>query len=245
LLNRDQLIHWTCSRRPDAAIREIGELLRAFVKADPTDSTSAQALADHLRLKGDFENASKLISKVLENHSDNTTLVSCQILNAEIAWDRGDLIITEKILGEMKFDVKYDPTLQSRFYRISSLIQISRKNYQRAESDLILALKNKPLDREINQLMVQVQRFQKRPELARKYESQLNQIDRLEDLAQKSTASLYRDDKLWLEKIADIAAQSGRDQVAMAWLRQILIKDPINSEIQKKIYQLGQRLKEK
>jgi hypothetical protein len=92
--------------------------------------------------------------------------------------------------------------------------------------------------------MVQVQRFQKQPELARKYESQLNQIDRLEDLAQKSTASLYRDDKLWLEKIADIAAQSGRDQVAMAWLRQILIKDPLNSEIQKKIYQLGQRLKE-
>jgi hypothetical protein len=144
----------------------------------------------------------------------------------------------------MKFDVKYDPTLQSRFYRISSLTQISRKNYQRAESDLILALKNKPLDREINQLMVQVQRFQKQSELARKYESQLNQIDRLEDLAQKSTASLYRDDKLWLEKIAEIAAQSGRDQVAMAWLRQILIKDPLNSEIQKKIYQLGQRLKE-
>lgn len=243
-LNRDQLIHWTCNRRPDAAIREIGELLEAFVKADPIDSISTQALADHLRLKGDFENASKLISKVLENHSDNATLVSCQILSAEIAWDRGDLIITEKTLGEMKFDVKYDPTLQSRFYRISSLTQISRKNYQRAESDLILALKNKPLDREINQLMVQVQRFQKQPELARKYESQLNQIDRLEDLAQKSTASLYRDDKLWLEKIADIAAQSGRDQVAMAWLRQILIKDPLNSEIQKKIYQLGQRLKE-
>jgi len=243
-LNRVQLIHWTCSRRPDAAIREIGELLRTFVKADPTGSTSALALADHLRLKGDFENASKLSAKVLENHSDNATLLSCQILNAEIAWDRGDLNITEKILGEMKFDVKYDPTLQSRYYRISSLIQISRKNYQRAESDLILALKNKPLDREINQLMVQVQRFQKQPELARKYESQLNQIDRLEDLAQKSTASLYRDDKLWLEKIADIAAQSGRDQVAMAWLRQILIKDPINSEIQKKIYQLGQRLKE-
>jgi tetratricopeptide (TPR) repeat protein len=238
------LIHWTCNRRPDAAIREIGELLEAFVKADPIDSISTQALADHLRLKGDFENASKLISKVLENHSDNATLVSCQILSAEIAWDRGDLIITEKTLGEMKFDVKYDPTLQSRFYRISSLTQISRKNYQRAESDLILALKNKPLDREINQLMVQVQRFQKQSELARKYESQLNQIDRLEDLAQKSTASLYRDDKLWLEKIAEIAAQSGRDQVAMAWLRQILIKDPLNSEIQKKIYQLGQRLKE-
>lgn len=243
-LNRDQLIHWTCRRRPDAAIREIGELLEAFVKADPIDSISAQALADHLRLKGDFENASNLISKVLENHSDNATLVSCQILSAEIAWDRGDLIITEKTLGEMKFDVKYDPTLQSRFYRISSLTQISRKNYQRAESDLILALKNKPLDREINQLMVQVQRFQKQPELARKYESQLNQIDKLEELAQKSTASLYRDDKIWLEKIADIAAQSGRDQVAMAWLRQILIKDPLNSEIQKKIYQLGQRLKE-
>jgi len=242
-LNRDQLIHWTCNRLPDAAIREIGELLEAFVKADPIDSISTQALADHLRLKGDFENASKLISKVLENHSDNATLVSCQILSAEIAWDRGDLNITEKTLGEMKFDVKYDPTLQSRFYRISSLTQISRKNYQRAESDLILALKNKPLDREINQLMVQVQRFQKQSELARKYESQLNQIDRLEDLAQKSTASLYRDDKLWLEKIAEIAAQSGRDQVAMAWLRQILIKDPLNSEIQKKIYQLGQRLK--
>ena len=120
---------------------------------------------------------------------------------------------------------------------------ISRKSYQRAESDLNQALKNKPLDREINQLIVQVQRFQKQPELARKYESQLNQIDRLEDLAQKSTASLYRDDKLWLEKIADIAAQSGRDQVAMAWLRQILVKDPLNSEIQKKIYQIGERLK--
>ena len=47
-LNRDQLIHWTCRRRPDAAIREIGELLGAFVKADPTDSISVLALADHL-----------------------------------------------------------------------------------------------------------------------------------------------------------------------------------------------------
>ena len=147
--------------------------------------------------------------------------------------------------AKAKMDIKYDATLQSRLYRISSLIQISRKNYQRAESDLNQALKNKPLDREINQLMVQVQRFQKQPELARKYESQLNQIDRLEDLAQKSTASLYRDDKLWLEKIADIAAQSGRDRVAMAWLRQILVKDPLNSEIQKKIYQIGERLKER
>lgn len=245
-LNRDQLIHWTCRRRPDAAIREIGELLGAFVKADPTDSISVLALADHLRLQGDFESASNLTEKVVENQSDNTILISSQILNAEIAWDSGDLNLTEKILSEAKakMDIKYDATLQSRFYRISSLIQISRKSYQRAESDLILALKNKPLDREINQLMVQVQRFQKQPELARKYESQLNQIDKLEELAQKSTASLYRDDKIWLEKIADIAAQSGRDQVAMAWLRQILIKDPLNSEIQKKIYQLGQRLKE-
>ena len=199
-----------------------------------------------VRLQGDFESASNLTEKVVENQSDNTILISSQILNAEIAWDSGDLNLTEKILSEAKakMDIKYDATLQSRFYRISSLIQISRKSYQRAESDLILALKNKPLDREINQLMVQVQRFQKQPELARKYESQLNQIDKLEELAQKSTASLYRDDKIWLEKIADIAAQSGRDQVAMAWLRQILIKDPLNSEIQKKIYQLGQRLKE-
>ena len=246
-LNRDQLIHWTCRRRPDAGIREIGELLGAFVKADPTDSISALALADHLRLQGDFESASKLTEKVLENQSDNTILISSQILNAEIAWDRGDLNLTEKILSEAKakMEIKHDATLQSRFYRISSLIQISRKSYQRAESDLNQALKNKPLDREINQLIVQVQRFQKQPELARKYESQLNQIDRLEDLAQKSTASLYRDDKLWLEKIADIAAQSGRDQVAMAWLRQILVKDPLNSEIQKKIYQIGERLKER
>ena len=246
-LNRDQLIHWTCRRRPDAAIREIGELLGAFVKADPTDSISVLALADHLRLQGDFESASRLTEKVVENQSDNTILISSQILNAEIAWDSGDLSLTEKIVGEakVKMDLKYEPTLQSRLYRISSLIQISRKNYQRAESDLNQALKNKPLDREINQLMVQVQRFQKQPDLARKYESQLNQIDRLEDLAQKSTASLYRDDKLWIEKIADIAAQSGRDQVAMAWLRQILVKDPLNSEIQKKIYQIGERLKER
>ena len=68
-------------------------------------------------------------------------------------------------------------------------------------------------------------------------------MDHLEDLAQKAMATLHRDDPAWLEQVAAAAAELGRYDVARAWLRQILAKDPLNQKIQAAIFQLTERLK--
>ena len=242
-MTRDQLIHWTCDRRPDASLREIAILLDAFVKADPTDTFSLLALVDEFRNRGEFDKANKSIEIILKINLTDSELIKARLSLAETEWDRGNFFEAEKQINQILLGHEKDSLESFRYYRLLSLIQAEAKNYKLAERNLIQAISYKPLDREVNQLMVLVQRLQKKIESVLPYELRLSQIDRLEDLSQKSIATLHRDDPTWLINIAEIANIIGRHDIARAWFRQVLVKDPLNPEIQKRIFQLDQFLK--
>jgi hypothetical protein len=111
------------------------------------------------------------------------------------------------------------------------------------ESLLKSALQLEPLNREALQLIVQQFRLQKRSSESKEFEQRLSQIDQLEDLAQKARATLHRDDSQWIASIIALSRQLGQLDIARAWLRTQLTKDPLNQSLQQEIFQLTQQMK--
>lgn len=242
-LGRDSLLLWTSSRRPDAVERERLQILRLFHKADATDRQSALALGDQLKRLGELDKAESLVQLYLPpvNATWNTT--AFQILAAEIEIDRGESKKSLSILDQIKPDELNTPGLNLSFAKNLGRIHFQLKEYEKAETSLRKSLAVDTNDRESLQLYIQLARLLQRASEAAPLEARLAKIDRLEDLVQKAMASLHRDDTAWLEQVANTAADLGRYDVARAWLRQILTKDPLNQKIQEAIFRLSEQLK--
>lgn len=237
-LTRDQLLLWTSDRRPDAIQRDIGQILELFVKVDPDDAYSALALGEDRRRRGDLKSA-------LPSNKPNLPVYikdAVAILATEIMMDQNDVGMAESVLTALEPAEIKENDLLLKYHRQMGRVQFARKLWAMAEKSLEKAVAVRP-DRESYQLLIQIMKLQKRSADAAVYETQLKRIDRLEDLAQKAMAILHRDDPAWLGQVAAAAAELGRFDVARAWLRQILAKDPLNQNIQAAIFQMTQRLK--
>ena len=238
-LSRDQLLLWTSDRRPDAVQREIGQILQLFIKAEPDDAISALALADDLRRRGELEAAQNAIKP----YTADPNMPAFAILESEILMDQGDTAQAQNALNRVKLvDIKQNDILL-RYHRQMGRVLFGLNQFAKAAESLKNAVEHDRHDRESYQLLIQILKLQKSPADAAVFEIQLKRMDHLEDLAQKAMATLHRDDPAWLEQVAAAAAELGRYDVARAWLRQILAKDPLNQKIQAAIFQLTERLK--
>jgi len=238
-LNRDQLLLWTSDRRPDAVQRDIGRILQLFVNADPADTISALALGEDRRRRGELDAAGNAINPFTADLNSP----AFAILESEIMMDQGDAAKAQTVLNQIKpADIKQNDILL-KYHRQMGRVQFGLKQWANAEESLKNAVANHQHDRESYQLLIQILKLQKRPADAAVYETQLKRMDHLEDLAQKAMATLHRDDPAWLEQVAAAAAELGRFDVARAWLRQILARDPLNQKIQAAIFQMTERLK--
>lgn len=242
-LGRDSLLLWTSSRRPDAVERERSQIIRLFHKADATDRHSALALVNQLKRQGDLDEAEAVVKRYLPPQRTAGSTTAFQILNAEIELDRGEVQKSLSILNQIKPDDLNTLALTLSYKKTLGRIQFQLKDYDKAENSLKKALAIDANDRESLQLYIQLERLQKRASEAAPFEARLAKIDRLEDLAQKAMASLHRDDAAWLEQVANTAGDLGRYDVARAWLRQILSKEPLNQKIQEAIFRLNEQLK--
>ena len=239
-LDRDLLIKWTCSRRNDAEENDRATTLKAFVAADANDVVSALALADDYVRRGEFDAANAVLDDI-RPHSDFENSEGVAVRRATILVQEGEIAAAADILQSLKSEPKR-PADALRFHRLMGKIRIHMRQYPAAESALKLAGKIDPLDRESNQLLVQSYRLGHRnaEAEAEPHAARLVLIDRLEDLGQKARATMRRDDQTTHRDIADAAIALGRFDLARAWLRQFLAKDPLNQQIQQEIYKLEQ-----
>jgi tetratricopeptide (TPR) repeat protein len=238
-LDRERLVKWTCDRRLDSEAEELAHVLEAFLDADPADIDSGVALAEESIRKGEFQAANKILDR-LDNSTDPSAATSIALRKALIAAEQGEFDEAKKMIDTVE-DSKIAPRDDVLRNRLLGRIGIQSRDYRAAESALRKVLATAPHDREAHQLMVQALRFDGRTDEAATVSDRLKSIDKLEDLGQKVRASLRRDDPKTLREIADTAASLGRFELAKAWLRQLLTKDPLNSELQQEIYRLDQR----
>lgn len=237
-LDRDQLLLWTCNRPPDGLIQEKQKALTEFLANDGSDNHSRLALADELRRKGDYD----LSLKVLSDPESAITEPLRTLLVAELAFDRGDREKAILQLKNLEFE-KLDQDQKIRYFMLGARWNFHLRKFNEMESLLKSALELDPLNREALQLIVQQFRLQKRSSESKEFEQRLRQIDQLEDLAQKARATLHRDDSQWIASIIALSRQLGQLDIARAWLRTQLTKDPLNQSLQQEIFQLSQQMK--
>lgn len=237
-LDREQLLLWTCNRRPDSLAHEKNTMLQAFLKTDPRDDVTRLALIDDLRSRGQFEDALALVQSP-ESHFDSNFK---NLLVAEINFDQGQLQDAQLLLDPLN-PTRFLGKEQRRFLSARARIDLITRKYQEVVSNLCQMLESEPLDRLSNQMMIQVLHFQMKPADAAVFEARLKLIDQLEDLGQKARATLHREDAQWTNAIVKTAKELGRLELARAWLRTLLAKDPLNQMVQQEMYQLDQQLK--
>lgn len=234
-LDRDQLLLWTCNRRPDGLIQEAGIILKEFIDSDATDVPSQVALIDDLRYRGLFQEA---VSQIQSSESilDKTLQ---NLLSAELKLDQGrfheaELLLKNCILSEISSDHEI------RFLVATARLDFYQKRYSDAEASLRRILQREPLNRQANQQIIQVLHIQKKSKDANTYEINLKKIDKLEDMAQKARATLHQNDTDWVNSIIKLTKDLKRFDLARAWLRTRLANDPLNHSIQQEIYQISQ-----
>lgn len=237
-LDRDQLLVWSCNRHLDSLVQEKKTMLQAFLRTDPHDDVTRLALIDDLRYQGQFEDAMNHVQSP-ESHFD---VHFKNLLIAEIKLDQGQFQDAQLLLDPLR-QLQFSGRNLVRYLSARARLDLMTKKYQEAESNLARILELEPLNRQSNQMMIQVLHFQMNNADAQSFESRLKQIDQLEDLAQKARATLHREDAQWTNAIVKIAKESGRLELARAWLRTLLAKDPLNQTVQQEMYQIDQQLK--
>jgi tetratricopeptide (TPR) repeat protein len=237
-LDRDQLLLWTCNRPPDGLIQEKQKALTEFLTNDGSDNHSRLALAEELRRKGDYD----LSLKVLSDPESAITEPLLSLLLTELYLDRGERDQAVSQFQKLDFQ-KLNQDQKARYFVLGARSNFLLGKFSEMESLLKSALQLEPLNREALQLIVQQFRLQKRSSESKEFEQRLSQIDQLEDLAQKARATLHRDDSQWIASIIAISRQLGQLDIARAWLRTQLTKDPLNQSLQQEIFQLTQQMK--
>jgi|GEM_PF-6952055 len=237
-LDRNRLLNWTCDRKLDAETDEQAAVLKAITASDRSDLDSAIALSEDKIRRGDFAGAKAELVRI-DAGKDPVAAQAISLRQAQIAADQGETDQAARSLTSI------DPkSLNARnaglYFRLRGRFAIQSRKYAEAESALRKALAAEPNDREAHQLLVQALRLDGRAKEATEISSRLTAIDRLEDLGQKVRASLRRDDAKTLREIAETAIELKRYDLARAWLRQLLARDPLNATIQQEIYRVDQ-----
>jgi DNA-binding SARP family transcriptional activator len=237
-LTKEELLLWTTNDRLDSITKEYLQILVKFVNSDSTDLFSHLALADYLRLQGKFSDAKNIIEKLSSEEMKSNRF----LLLAELMFDQGELNEAIDYSNSIN-DGNILPELKNRYLLLCANINISEKKYSPAEKLLKQLLQNDPLNRSALQHMIQLLHLQNRRKESVILATRLQKIDQLEDLGQKARATLYQDSISWNESIVNTAAELGRFDLAKAWLKLRLSKEPLNQEIQNQLFQLDQKLK--
>ncbi|MFM7128084.1 MAG: hypothetical protein ACKO0V_01840 [bacterium] len=238
LLNQEELLAWTVDRRLDSVEKEYQKALTEFVIADSTDINSLLALFDHQRNQGRFDDANHSIKQIAELKSDHTR----NLLLAEILIDQGDFSHAEIEIQKMDPD-QLSRDFLPRFYLLVAKFNLFQKKSDQVQFNLSKVLNQNPLNRQAIQLMSQFLNLENRKNEAKLFESRLQNIDQLENLGQKARATLYQNNNELVNNLVKLAINLGQFKLAKAWLKTMLVKDPLNQQLQERIYELDQKIK--
>ena len=220
---------WTLGRREDAGPAQLAQTLSLAVNADDGDRFSRLALAENLRRLGLLAQAEAALEPLPESDPD------VRAAKARILLDRGDPHSAETLLTSQgnAVEVGHVPTL-----RLLGRMALDRGDAPAAIRYLSAALKRAPDDRDAEFQLGQAFRLARDTEAARSHVQAAVDRDHLEWLVQNAAPPSLRGDSKALRPIAEACATRSRNELARAWYRLALESSPLDTELQKAIFQL-------
>jgi tetratricopeptide (TPR) repeat protein len=229
-LSFDDLYLWCLGRRNDVGPADLAAKLEAMLQNDPDDRTTRLALAENHRRLG------KLAEAQADLASFSVTDPVARAALARLAIDRGSVEEAERLLAEGPAD---DPGLA----RLRGRLALGRGDAS-AAVHYKLALAALPDDHDTLFGLGQSLNLKGEAAAAKPYLEAARAREHLEWLIQNARSSLQRDDPKILSAIGDACWSLGRFPEAQGWFRLALARDPLASDVQKRLFELDAKLKE-
>ena len=227
-LSFDDLYLWCLGRRNDVGPADMAAKLEAMLQNDPGDRTTRLALAENHRRLG------KLAEAQADLASFSATDPVARAARARLAIDRGAVDDAQRLLAEGPAD---DPGLA----RLRGRLALGRGDSS-AAAHYEKALAADPGDRDTLFGLGQSLNLKGEAAAAKPYLEAARARENLEWLIQNARSSLQRDDPKILSSIGDACLSLGRFAEAQGWLRLALARDPLASDVQKRLFELDAKL---
>jgi tetratricopeptide (TPR) repeat protein len=225
-LNFGELYLWCLGRRLDVGPAELAEKLRRMLHNDPDDRFARLALAEDLRRLGRLAEAESALAPLSDADPD------ARAARGRLALDRGEAERAELLLAEGPPD---HPALARHRGRLA----LARGDAA-AVGHYRRVLASEPDDRDALFGLGQALRLAGQAEAAQPYLQAARDRDRLEWLVENARALSLRDDPKALAAIGDACRKVGHLPEAHAWYRLALSRDPLDGDLQKRLFELDQ-----
>jgi tetratricopeptide (TPR) repeat protein len=224
-LTIEHAFHWCLVRNyswePNKMIGPLARLL----EADPDDLWTRLALAENYRRMGRSDDAESTLAGVPPDQPEVIDLL------ARIALDRPDLEKAERLLAGGRSD---DPLLA----RLRGRLALARGRAKSAHDYFRIALAADPLNRETLLGLAAALELIGDPEAAKPYRRTAANLDRLNALVQRATASGADRDTELLRQLGAACAALELKAEARTWYYLAIGANPLDSEAQRALYRL-------
>jgi tetratricopeptide (TPR) repeat protein len=223
-LTFDELFLWCLGRRHDVGPPELAARLERMLVNDPDDRSTRLALAENLRRLGRVDAAEAVLGPLPAADAE------ARAARVRLALDRGMVDAATALLAD-------GPSDHPELARLRGRLALSRGDAS-AVIDYRTALGADPDDREALFGVGQALRLAGRPQAARPYLQAARDHDRLEWLIENARSLSRREDPRSLRAIGDACRSVHRFHEARAWYRLALARDPLDTELQKGVFEL-------
>jgi tetratricopeptide (TPR) repeat protein len=223
-LSFDDLYLWCLGRRPDVGPAEAIAKLERMLQNTPDDPLISLALAEQLRKLGRLAEAEKAVSRLPDSDP------AARAARVRLALDRGAIDVAQGLLTESPAD---HPAL----WRLRGRLALAQGQSAAAEH-YRAALAAEPDDRDTLFGLGLALRLAGKSQAAQPYLDAAGNLHRLEWLIENARASSKRDSPEVMRAIGDACRSVKRLAEARAWYRLGLSREPLDAELQKRLFEL-------
>jgi tetratricopeptide (TPR) repeat protein len=223
-LTFDDLYLWCLGRLLNVGPAEIARKLQRMCENDNLDRPSHLALAENFRLLGRLDEAEKALAALPGLDPD------ARVARATLALERGDVADAGRLLADAPLEHPASARLRGR-------LALARGDAAGAASHYRRALAADPDDRDTLFGLAQAVRLAGKSEAAEPYLEAARARARLESLIENTRSLTQREDPKTLRAIGDACRSLGRVAEALAWYRLALARDPLDPELQKRLFE--------
>jgi len=223
-LKFNDLYLWSLGRRLDVGPADLAAKLERMSRNDPDDRLIRLALAENLRRLGRLDEAEAAVAPLPIDDPE------ARAARARLALDRGAVDAARSLLDE-------GPPDHPALARLRGRLSLAQGDGT-AVSHYRTALSADPHDRDTLFGLGQALRLAGKPDAAQPYLRAARDRDQLESLIENARSLSRREDPRGLRAIGDACRSLGRLHQARAWYRLALSRDPADSDLQKRLFEL-------
>ena len=227
-LSFGDLYHWCLGRRLDVGPAELAAKLERMVQNDPDDRSARLALAENLRRLGRLAEAETALAPMSADDPE------ARAARARLALDRGTADLAALLLAE-------GPPDHPALGRLRGRLALARGDAS-AVGHYRAALAAEPDDRDSLFGLGQALRLAGQSDAAQPYLQAARDRDRLEWLIENARSLSQRDDPKVLGAIGDSCRSVRHFPEAHAWYRLALSRNPLNGELQKRLFEMDRAI---